>query len=214
MSLYSRRFHSLIRSFTSRYTWSSWTQGRHWESAYGHPNSKVNTQIQTTFQVGGSLVGRGEGHGPELLYGKKPESRYRGKGRDVHSPHEPIVPVPDSRGAMQGSTNGSLESKRLIHWKPYNIFERKKSHVIEMTYHIHRMGHIVCWPSYTPKSDVHVYWNHSQTPKSFLEKWSTKFQNTKTYGTPKKPKETNFKINHFGTFRLPEFKTGKKSTAV
>ena len=33
-------------------------------------NSKVNTQIQSKSPVGGSLVGRGEGHGPEFLFDK------------------------------------------------------------------------------------------------------------------------------------------------
>ena len=31
------------------------------------PIVRVNTQIQRKFPVGGSLVGSGEGHGPELL---------------------------------------------------------------------------------------------------------------------------------------------------
>ena len=78
----------------------------------------MNTQIQSKFPVGGSLVGSGEGHGPELLSDKYLESRYRREGRDIHSLQKPIFPILDSRGPKQGNTKGPLGSERFVHWKP------------------------------------------------------------------------------------------------
>ena len=49
-------------TFTCKYTWASWTQARHWGSACGHSNSKVNTMIQIKFTRGLTC-----GHGPAHL---------------------------------------------------------------------------------------------------------------------------------------------------
>ena len=37
------------------------------------------------------------------------------EGRNIHSLHEPIFPIPDSRGPKQGSGKGLLGSESFVH---------------------------------------------------------------------------------------------------